>query len=258
MGMLHKVEGIVIRTNDYGETHKIVTIFTREYGKVALMARGAKRPKSRLASASQLFIQGVFVFQRHKGMGSLNSADIIDSFRMIRSDILLTSYGACMIELIDRLLEDGQSDPELYEILYQLLFRLNDGEDADVLLSIMEIKMMTRAGAAPVLHQCASCGSAELPFQFSLRYGGALCRRCLHFDPYVMKADPKVMKLLRMFQSINPVRIGKLNVKEETKAQLNQLIDLYYQEFIGLKLRSKRFLEQMHSFTDEVNKKNND
>lgn len=256
--MLHKVEGIVIRTNDYGETHKIVTVFTREFGKVAVMARGAKRPKSRLSSSSQLFILGVFVYQRHKGMGSLNSADIIDSFRNIRSDIFLTSYGACMIELIDRLLEDYQPDPELYEILYQLLVRLNEGEDPEVLLSIMEIKMMTRAGAAPVVHQCASCGSAELPFQFSLRYGGALCQRCLHRDPYVIKVEPKVMKLFRVFQSINPVRIGKLDVKKETRMQMNQLIDLYYQEFIGLKLRSKRFLEQMHSFTDQMDKKNKD
>ncbi len=65
--LMKKVEGIIIRTTDYGETNKVVTIFTKEFGKLGVMARGAKKPKSRLSSASQLFMYGVFVIQTSSG-----------------------------------------------------------------------------------------------------------------------------------------------------------------------------------------------
>lgn len=248
--MLQKAEGIVLRTTDYGETNKILTVFTRENGKTALMARGAKRPKSRLASTSQLFIYATFVYHKSQGIGTLNQADTIDSFREVRGDLVLTAYGAYMVELVDKLTDDGVRNPYLFELLYQLLHHLNEGEDGEVLIRILDTKMLAFSGSSPVLHECAHCGSVELPFMFSVRMGGALCRRCLQEDPYHIKPSPAVMKLLRLFQQINPSRIGKISLKDTTKEELKEILDLYYQEYIGVYLKSKRFLEQMQNFND--------
>ncbi|MGE0992705.1 DNA repair protein RecO, partial [Bacillus sp. GMa5/2] len=77
--MFQKVEGIVIRTTDYGETNKIVTIFSRELGKISAMARGAKKPKSRLASVSQLMTHGHFLIQMGSGLGTLQQGEIIST-----------------------------------------------------------------------------------------------------------------------------------------------------------------------------------
>ena len=242
--MLQKAEGIVIRTTDYSETNKILTLFTREHGKISVMANGAKRPKSRFASASQLFIYGMFVHHRYKGMGTLNQSDILDSFRHIRSDIILTSYAACMVELIDRLTPEEQPVPGLFELLYQLLFHLEE-EDPDVLLNILEVKMLTFAGTSPTLHQCSRCRKPEGPFHFSQRFAGAICYPCSYEDPYHYPVDPHVVKLLYMFQRIPPDRIGKITVKKETKDQLKQIIDEYYQEYVGVYLKAKRFLAQI-------------
>ncbi|PAM94754.1 DNA repair protein RecO, partial [Flavobacterium sp. IR1] len=90
--MMQKVEAIVIRTNDYGESNKIVTLFTRESGKVGVMARGAKKPKSRLAAISQLFIHGLYLFQKSNGLGTLNQAEMIHSYKEVRNDLFLASY----------------------------------------------------------------------------------------------------------------------------------------------------------------------
>ncbi len=70
--MLQKCEGIVLRTTDYGETNKIVTLYTREWGKIGVMARGAKKPKSRLSAITQPFTYGYFLMQ--KGNGSREPA----------------------------------------------------------------------------------------------------------------------------------------------------------------------------------------
>lgn len=72
--MFQKVEGIVIRTTDYGETNKIVTIYSREFGKISAMARGAKKPKSRLAAISQLMTHGHFLFKLDLDLELCNKA----------------------------------------------------------------------------------------------------------------------------------------------------------------------------------------
>ncbi|TKI95195.1 DNA repair protein RecO, partial [Bacillus wiedmannii] len=104
--MFQKVEGIVIRTTDYGETNKIVTIFSRELGKVSAMARGAKKPKSRLASVSQLMTHGNFLIQMGSGLGTLQQGEIISTMKEIREDIFLTAYASFIVELTDKATED--------------------------------------------------------------------------------------------------------------------------------------------------------
>ncbi|UCZ54507.1 DNA repair protein RecO [Bacillus shivajii] len=249
--MLHKVEGIIIRTNDYGETNKILTVFTRENGKVALMARGAKRPKSRFASSAQLFMYGMFVYQRSSGIGTLNQADITDSFKDVRIDLKLTSHAAYIAEMADKLTEDHQRNPYLFELIYQLFVYLNDGVDEDILTRIFETKMLEVAGVTPNLFHCALCGRQEDHFVFSVRQGGILCSSCKHEDSYHMKVTPSVIKLLRLFQQFDIKRLGNVSVKKETKRQLKEVLHLYFDEYVGVRLKSKRFLDQIDSLYDE-------
>ncbi|MDG5786555.1 DNA repair protein RecO [Evansella sp. AB-P1] len=243
--MLHKVEGLVIRTNDYGETNKIVTIFTRESGKVALMARGAKRPKSRFASSAQIFIYSIFVYQRSSGIGTLNQADLIDSFKNIRSDLKLTAHGAYIVELLDRLTEDNERNPYLFELVYQTLVFLNEGIDPDILTRIFETKMLEVAGVSLQLRHCMLCGNPEYPFVFSMRHSGLLCNQCKYEDSNHINIQDSVIKLLRLFQQIDINRIGNINVKDDTKRQLKDILHHYYDEFVGVRLKSKRFLDQI-------------
>ena len=79
--MLYKWEGIVLKVRAYGESNKIITLLTREAGKVATMARGAKKPSSRLASVTQPFTYGVFMVQHHTGMGTLQQGEHLNSMR---------------------------------------------------------------------------------------------------------------------------------------------------------------------------------
>ena len=114
-----------VRT-DYGETNKIITIYTRELGKVGVMARGAKKPSSRLSSTTQLFTYGNFMFQKSKGLGSLQQGETIDSMREIREDIFLTAYASYIVELLDKSTENMKANPYLFEFLKQTLTLLNE------------------------------------------------------------------------------------------------------------------------------------
>ncbi|MGY4690344.1 DNA repair protein RecO [Salibacterium sp. K-3] len=246
--MLEKAEGIVLRTFAYGETNSILKLFTREAGRISVMARGAKKPKSRLAAVSQPFVYASFLYYKSTGMKTLNQGDTIDSFRTIRSDIVRTAYASYLLELLDKLTEENEKNPYLFELLLQLLQRMNEEDDPEVLIRIFEMKMTAQAGIKPVLEECVSCGNKEGTFHFSIKEAGFLCQRCFHLDDRRIGIHPKTVQLLRTFFHLDIGRFGDISLKKETKDEIGLVLDSYYQEYTGLQLKSKRFLEQMHKW----------
>ncbi|KAA9026344.1 DNA repair protein RecO [Niallia endozanthoxylica] len=243
--MLQKCEGIVLRTTDYGETNKIVTLYTREWGKFGVMANGAKKPKSRLAAITQPFTYGYFLVQQGRGLGSLQQGEIITSLRSIKEDIFLTAYASFIVELTDKCTEEKKTNPFLFELLYQVLNFINEGYDSDIIKNIYEMKMLNTIGLYPILNHCVICGSKEGNFSFSIREGGILCHRCLEKDPYHFKIAATTVKLLLTFYYLDINRLGNISVKPETKKELKMVIDSYYEEYSGLYLKSKKFLDQL-------------
>ncbi|WP_042458516.1 DNA repair protein RecO [Neobacillus dielmonensis] len=248
--MLQKCEGIVIRATNYGETNKIVTIYTREWGKIGVMARGAKKPNSRLSAISQIFTHGYFLVQKGTGLGSLQQGEIITSMRSITEDIFLTAYASYIVELTDKCTDEKKPNPFHFELLYQTLNYMNEGFDPDVLMNIYEMKMLNVMGLYPTLNQCSVCGSTDGHFSFSIREGGFICHRCLDKDPYHFKITPATVRLLRLFYYMDLSRLGNISVKDQTKAELKQIISAYYEEYSGLHLKTKKFLNSMDKFRD--------
>ncbi len=243
--MLQKIEGIVIRTTDYGEANKILTLYTRELGKIGVMARGAKRPKSRLASISQLFSYGQFVFQKTAGLGVLNQGEIIKSFRDLRQDIFLTAYAAYIVELLDKLTEQNEINPYLFELIIQTLNYIDEGLDYEILTRIFEVKMLKVAGIGLYVDGCVHCHSTEGEYSFSIKEGGFLCHRCLYVDERYIPINLATARLLRLFYHFDLNRLGAISVKQETKGQLKQVLTTYFDEYSGLHLKSKRFINQL-------------
>jgi DNA repair protein RecO (recombination protein O) len=250
--MLQKCEGIVIRSTAYGETNKIVTIYTREWGKVGVMARGAKKPNSRLSAITQLFSYGFFLIQKGSGLGNMQQGELISSMRTIREDILLTAYASYVLELTDKCTDEKKPNPYLFELLSQTLTFMNEGYDLDILIHIFEMKMLNSLGLYPILNKCAVCEQTDGHFSFSIRENGFLCHRCVEGDPYHFNISSATVKLLRIFYYLDLSRLGDISVKEDTKKELKRVIDAYYEEYSGLHLKSKRFLNQMENFRDKI------
>ncbi|MHC0035875.1 DNA repair protein RecO [Pseudoneobacillus sp. C159] len=250
--MLQKCEGIVIRTADYGETNKIVTLYTREWGKIGVMARGAKKPNSRLAAITQLFSYGYFLIQKGSGLGNLQQGELISTFRGVREDIIITAYASYILELADKCTDEKKINPYFFELLYQTLNYLNEEYDPDIMIHIFEMKMLNSLGLYPNLNGCAICGQTDGHFSFSIRENGFICHRCLEKDPYHFKISIATLKLLRIFYYLDLSRLGTISVKEDTKKELKTVIDAYYEEYSGLHLKSKRFLNQMGQFRNKL------
>jgi DNA repair protein RecO (recombination protein O) len=245
--MLVKWEGIVIRGVDYGESSKVVTLFTRENGKLAVMARGSKKARSRLAAVSQLFTHGYYLCTAGPGTGmpDLSQGDVVDSFRQLRQDLNATAYAAYMAELLDRLTHEREANPFLFQLLLHTFRYLDEGRDAEILCRIFETKMLQIAGISPQLSACVGCGDQREPYAFSILHGGLLCPACVSTDPYAIAVTPSIWKLLRLFQVFDLERLGEIEVKQATRSQLKHVLRSYMDEHLDLRLKSRSFLDQM-------------
>lgn len=212
---------------------------------MGVMARGAKKTKSRLSSVSQLFIHAHFLIQKGSGLGSLNQGEVIETYRTIRQDIFKTAYAAYIVELLDKSTEDLKPSAALYHFLRLTLTYLDEGIDADILKAIFELKMLRLQGVGPTVDRCANCGKQEGDFSFSISEGGFLCERCRGIDPNALQLSPKTARLLYLFYHLDLARLGNVSVKDETKQTISFILSTYIDEYTGIRLKSKRFLDQL-------------
>ncbi|WP_100010620.1 DNA repair protein RecO [Lentibacillus sediminis] len=243
--MLEKMDGIVLRTSDYGETHKIVTAFSGKLGKFSAIAKGAKKPKSRMAAVTQPFIYGEFLVYAGRGLGSIQQGDIVDSFRSIREDIVKTAYAAYISELTDKLMEEKSPDAYIFKELKQTLEWIATHEDAEIPVMMLELKLFQKGGFAPKVEGCANCSRREGPFAFSIAEGGLLCDRCRQLDEHAVSLPDKMAGLLHLFSKVELERIGSISVKPKNKELLRRLLDAYYDQYGGYYLKSRKFLSQL-------------
>ncbi|MCY1691940.1 DNA repair protein RecO [Exiguobacterium sp. SL14] len=209
------------------------------------------RQGDRFNAASQPFVRAVYIYPRSRGLGQLKSADVITSHAHIRQDVVLMAYAMYLLELADKALDERVPQPTLYDLFVEGLEAMDDGLDPDVVSFIIELRLLRHLGIAPHLNGCTICGSAEAPFAFSLHHGGLLCRRHRHEDEHAVFMSEAVAKMLYVFSVYDFSRIGTVTVKPETKRLLRQIMDAYMERYSGLRLRSKRVLDQLIDFNND-------
>ncbi|MGM8213529.1 DNA repair protein RecO [Virgibacillus sp. W0430] len=248
--MLEKVEGIVLRTNDYSETHKIVTIFSKKFGKITGIARGAKKPKSRMAAITQPFIHAQYLMYIKKGLSTIQQGEMIHSFRSIREDIIKTAYAAYLSELTDKLMDDLSPDPFIYDQYYQTMDWIHNNETDKAMIPVMmyELKLYVKGGFAPVTEACTLCNQNNAPYFFSIQEGGILCTNCTGKDASALPLSQGAVRLLNIFKRAPLDKIRDISIKKENEQILRNLLDTYYDQYGGYYLKSKKFLNNIDKF----------
>ena len=211
------------------------------------MARGAKKPRSKLAAVTQLFTHGTFLIRQGRGMGTLSQGEPIDSLRFIREDLEATAYASYIVEIVDKLTEDNERIHGVYDLLHEALQAINEEYDPEAISLFVEWKMLQVGGIHPILHECANCRATEGEFSFSFNLIGFLCHRCFSVDRYLVRLTPTQVKLIRTFYTVPLHRVGNLALKKETKALMKKIVRQIYDEQLGVWFKTRKFLDQLES-----------
>ena len=237
--MIKKVEGIVVSTVDYKESSKIINVFTKDEGIVGVLARGCKNVKSKISAVSNILTYGEFYLNvTNRGLPILVEVDVINKFKIIKSDLFKTNYSIYLLELSSQVYKSDKDD-SIYKLLIDGLVKINDNYDENIITAIVELKFLNYLGIRPIVDRCVSCGSSSDIVTISSYKGGYLCKDCVQNEKIF---NVKTLKLIRMFYYVDISKISKIDISDNIKRVINLFIDDYYDRYSGLYLKSKEML----------------
>lgn len=243
--MLRKVMGIIVSVTAYGETSLILNVFTKDLGVIGVMAKGAKNIKSKLRSYVMPFTFGYFyIYYKENKLSTLKEVDIIDQFKNIHEDITLISYLNYIVSLSYECYKESKVN-NIFNIMIEGLKKIDDKLDPMVISNIIEVKYLDYLGVGINLDSCSICGNNKDIITISLDDGGLICKNCLN-DQTIYNI--KMVKLLRMYYYVDIKNIGKLDIKDDIKNNINMFLSMYYDKYTGIYLKSKNFLNKIIDF----------
>lgn len=240
--MLREVEGFILTETPYGETSKIINVFTKDYGIIGIMCKGAKSLKSKNRVSTMRLNYAKFNIYYKKGkLSTLVSADILNPLKKIKSDIVLISYLNYLAELTNQVIKQS-NNLAIYDEFIAAILKIEEGLDPLVITNILEIKYLAELGVLFSLDECVMCGSKTSIATIDADKGGFICLNCLTNEVIV---DKKVIKMLRMYYYVNIKSISNIKVEDNIKDVINKFLDMYYERYTGLYLNSKNFLKNL-------------
>jgi DNA repair protein RecO (recombination protein O) len=177
---LYRTDGIVLRTRPLGEADKVLTLLSRDRGKIEVVARGARRPRNRLAAAAQPFSYLKILVFTGRSLDQLSQAEIVKAFGLIRENLVRMAYASFWSEFLDLLLPLEEENTGLFLFTLAGLTVLEQADDPILLSRAFELRALQYLGYLPELTACAQCGGSleETPGGFSPAAGGVLCSSC--------------------------------------------------------------------------------
>jgi len=208
------VEGIIIGSVDYKESSKILKVFSKELGIISVMARGAKRPNSKMQNLTSLFTIAKLDLIRRNDFYYLDDGQIISINEHLRLDIKNIYSAELCIQFVEKTLMEAQIDKYVYLLLIKTIRFLAETKNKNRLISMFVIKYMSMIGYRPQLKSCVVCGKhASKEIGFSMDYGGITC---LHHDITYdyLKSDEYKYLVWLMYSKIDNVNDLDLDINE--------------------------------------------
>ncbi|MGE5403913.1 MAG: DNA repair protein RecO [Candidatus Saccharibacteria bacterium] len=244
--MHHRVSAIVLKGFDFKETDQILTLFTREMGKVKGIAKGVKKPKSTLRGAVQPFCCSSLYLVTSKDMFIVSQGKIDDFFGGIREDINKTLQAIYIMELLDKSMIDRDPNPALFDFTLTVLKTMAEGSVNPLLLRFYETKLMKFLGYAPVLNICSHCGEARQLTHFSLRTGGVVCSGCA-LQVSSTKVSPAALAVMRALLEQNLTVLSRLKVSSSVESEVECALENYLEYYLEKKFNLKSVLKDFKS-----------
>lgn len=254
---VYRTDGIILKRSDWGEADRLITLFTPRFGKLRVVAPGARKPQSRKSGHLELFTRGSFVLARGRTFDKLTQAETDDYFPRFRESLDRVTYVSLAAELVDRLLEEADENAPLYDLLLRTVAILDDPADSpDPLLALryFELRALGLLGYQPQLHVCTECDSAvEAVDQFfSLEGGGVVCPNCGAGQPDLIRIPVDLLKVLRFLQSRSWAETRGLRLPPAVAGGLEMLLTRYVVALLQRDLKSEKFLRELReSYTEE-------
>jgi DNA repair protein RecO (recombination protein O) len=246
---VYKTEAIVLRTMDLGEADRVLTVLTPRLGKLRVIAKGVRRPRSRIGGGLQPFSDVQLVLAVGRTFDVITSSSLEDPHLGLRNDLHSTAAAWYLVELVDRFVEGGADTHEPFRVLAQGLSALDAGDEVsrEVVARWFELALLDAMGFRPELGRCLECGATIEPEgnAFSASGGGVLCPQCHHASHGARPVPSDALKVLRHLQRSPLVGVLTLRLAPALHREVERLLHAAVSAVLERELRSRDFLEEI-------------
>jgi DNA repair protein RecO (recombination protein O) len=247
-----KTHAIVIRSLPYGESDKVVTFFTRDFGKLKAIIKGARRSRKRFQNALDLFSHLRLLFFDREGMGLVRgeSCDILDSFPRIREDLKKILYGNYFVELMNEMAADREANSEAFDLLLSFLFLLEKMEPEEGLLRMFEVRMLSLFGYRPDMKRCGLCKKGwedlkGISILFSPEKGSLICQVCSRGLRDLSPLSWGTARLIERISQMELQKIHRLSFTLQALSESRELLPNFITYQLGKELKSLKTLNRI-------------
>ncbi|NLI91637.1 MAG: DNA repair protein RecO [Peptococcaceae bacterium] len=237
---VYSADAIVIRSREYGESDRLITLFSREKGKIEAVAKGVRKPKSTQRGGTQLFTYADFLLYRGKTLDTVSQAQPKENFIHLWDDFDRTIAASGITELLDVSTIKEQPEPEAFTLTLSFLFLLKH-LDPYIAQASYSLRLMHLLGYLPALDRCAECGrdlKGEQAF-LSAEAGGLLCAACKNNRP-VKTLNPGSLAIMGQLLGAELKILDRLRWNKKTKEEILGCLCIYCEEKFERKLQAWR------------------
>jgi DNA repair protein RecO (recombination protein O) len=244
---IYRTEAIVLSRMDFGEADRILTVFTPRYGKLRIIAKGVRRPTSKIGPHLEYFTRSQLMMAKGRDLDVVTGAETLDPFLPIRTDLSALGHASHMAELLNRLTEDRQENARAYDLLVRSLRLLAEGVDPFAVTRHYEMALLGLAGYRPELYRCVQC-SAEIQAVanvFSVRLGGVLCAACHGADVAARPLSVNAQKYLRTLDRTGLAGVVALRLDDSLATEVEGTLTAYLRHIAERDLSSLRVWREL-------------
>ncbi|MDW7650090.1 MAG: DNA repair protein RecO [Bacillota bacterium] len=232
MGEL-RTQAVVLRAKAYREADRLVTLLTRDAGKVTIVARGTKKAKSKFAALVEPLTLGHFLLHRGKSLDTLIQGEIIKAYGSLRMDLLLFAYGQYFCELCERVLPEGEEAVSVFTLLVAALELLGTEKDAARVARCFELSLLDELGFRPALEGCRNCGGTDGPFRFDPETGSLVCGDC-PAGGGSFQVSGATVAVMRRFLELGFHKLSVCSVSPQVSSEIHKTAAATFHASLGL------------------------
>ena len=223
------IQALVLRVTDYNDRDALLTVLTKNYGKLTVKARGLRRKNSPLTAPCQLLAFGEFTVFEYRGMYTINEAHSLELFQGLRRDLQKLSLGTYFAQVAEVISQEDLPNPELLALTLNCLYALSKLDLPERLVkAAFELRSACIAGYTPDLYGCHACGCPN-PDRFDVSAGRLECTGCRSADSdgIRMPVLPGTVDAMEYIAGCDTKRLFSFQIGEESARQLSQIAEIY-------------------------------
>ena len=246
----YTTQAVILRTVDFAESDRMVSFYTKDFGRLHGVAKGAKRSLKRFGSALEPFTLNeiTFFMREHQDMVRLERCRIVRAFPEIAQNVRRVALGTYLLELILGLTPEREVHPEIYRLLVYYIDLLTQPSFRESMIRLFELRLFALLGYEPQFMQCVACNTPfdmQTTYHFSIQRGGIVCPSC---EPPLHNMLPLSNGTIRLFQqarNLSLLKLTRLYFSRDSQEESHRLFTRFLEYHMGRRPRSLDVLAQL-------------